>query len=56
MIKYFLATPKSSYTVKHDESPGRVISKYELGEFLVDSLEKPEHFQKVCGLSTDPQQ
>ncbi|KAH0568341.1 flavin reductase (NADPH) [Cotesia glomerata] len=53
---HIAATPKSSYTVKYNESPGRVISKYELGEFLVDSLEKPEHFQKVCGLSTDPQQ
>ncbi|XP_008553602.1 flavin reductase (NADPH) [Microplitis demolitor] len=49
-------SPKSTYTVKHDESPGRMISKYELGEFLVDSLEKPEHYQKVCGLATDPKQ
>ncbi|XP_044729034.1 flavin reductase (NADPH) [Chrysoperla carnea] len=43
--------PKSNYTIKHDASPGRVISKYDLGEFLVSSLSKPEHYGKSCGIA-----
>lgn len=45
-------SPRSKYTVKYDESPGRVISKYDLGAFLVDSLSQPEHHRKVCGIAT----
>ncbi|KAK0076884.1 hypothetical protein PV325_011458 [Microctonus aethiopoides] len=46
-------TPNSAYTIKHDESPGRAVSKHDLGAFLVDSLDKPEHYQKVCGISSN---
>lgn len=42
----------SIVTVKHDESPGRTISKYYLAEFLVDCLDNPEHYQRVCGLTS----
>ncbi|CAD6227773.1 GSCOCG00006229001-RA-CDS [Cotesia congregata] len=45
--------PNLNYTVKHDESPGLVISKHGLGEFLVDSLEQSEHYQKICGIAID---
>ncbi|XP_057319113.1 flavin reductase (NADPH)-like [Microplitis mediator] len=43
--------PNLNYVIKHDESPGHIISKYGLGEFLVDSLDQPEHYQKVCGIA-----
>ncbi|CAK9813448.1 Flavin reductase (NADPH) [Anthophora quadrimaculata] len=43
--------PSSKYEVKHDESPGRAISKYDLGAFLIESLQQPEHYQKVCGIT-----
>lgn len=46
--------PSSKYTVKHDESPGRVISKHDLGAFLVESLVRTQHYQKVCGIATVP--
>lgn len=42
----------SNVTIKHDESPGRVVSKYALAAFLVDCLDNPEHHQRVCGIST----
>ncbi|XP_068894570.1 flavin reductase (NADPH) [Tenebrio molitor] len=44
--------PGSEYQIKHDASPGRVISKHDLGRFLIDSLTQPEHHGKVCGIST----
>lgn len=48
-------TPSSPYTVTHDVSPGRVISKRDLGAFLVESLNNAEHYQQVCGLATNVQ-
>ncbi len=48
-------TPSGPYTVKHDSSPGRAISKRDLGTFLVESLNNPEHYQQVCGLATTVQ-
>ncbi|XP_011052260.1 PREDICTED: flavin reductase (NADPH) [Acromyrmex echinatior] len=45
-------TPKSRYTVTFDSSPGRVISKYDLGAFLVECLENPNYYQKICGIAT----
>lgn len=45
-------TSSSKYTIKYDESPGPAISKHDLGEFLVKSLEQPEHYQKICGIAT----
>ncbi|XP_011696793.1 PREDICTED: flavin reductase (NADPH) [Wasmannia auropunctata] len=45
-------TPKSKYTVTFDSSPGsRVISKHDLGAFLVECLENPNYYQKVCGIA-----
>ncbi|XP_076283119.1 flavin reductase (NADPH) [Lasioglossum baleicum] len=44
--------PSSKYVIKYDESPGRAISKHDLGAFLVESLQQPEHYQKVCGIAT----
>lgn len=44
--------PSSKYIIKHDEFPGRAISKYDLGAFLVDSLEQSDHYQQVCGIAT----
>lgn len=43
--------PKAEYVTKHGGSPGgRIISKLELGEFLVTCLEMKEHYQKKVGL------
>lgn len=47
--------PKGKYTTKHDSSPGRSISKFDLGSFLVDCLDQDEHNRKVIGLATDKQ-
>ncbi|KAJ8972885.1 hypothetical protein NQ317_015790 [Molorchus minor] len=44
--------PASEYQIQHDKSPGRVVSKYDLGRFLIDSLIQPEHYGKVCGICT----
>ncbi|XP_063231544.1 flavin reductase (NADPH) [Bacillus rossius redtenbacheri] len=45
--------PSSKYTVKEDASPGRQISKEDLGAFLVESLSKPEYYNKVLGIATN---
>lgn len=43
--------PSSEHKILHDQSPGRVISKYDLAKFFVDSLDQPEHYGKVCGIA-----
>lgn len=45
--------PSSEVTVLHNECPSnsRTVSKYDLGKFIVDSLEQPQHFGKVCGIA-----
>ncbi|EFN81557.1 Flavin reductase [Harpegnathos saltator] len=45
-------TPKSKYTVTFDSSLGRVISKHDLGMFLIECLKNPEYHQKVCGIAS----
>lgn len=45
-------TPKSKYTVTFDSSPGRAISKHDLGAFLVECLTDPKYYKKVCGIAT----
>ncbi|XP_018328927.1 flavin reductase (NADPH) [Agrilus planipennis] len=44
--------PGAQYEIKHDASPGRVVSKNDLGRFLIESLIQPEHYGKVCGICT----
>ncbi|XP_039282870.1 flavin reductase (NADPH) [Nilaparvata lugens] len=47
--------PRSEFILKHGESPGpRVISKYDLGDFLVGCLSKPQHYKKVVGIANVP--
>lgn len=46
--------PASAYTVVHDEAPYRLVSKYDLGKFIIDSLDQPEHYGKVCGIGKSP--
>lgn len=43
--------PSSEYTVVHDEAPGRLVSKYDLAKFIVDSLDQKEHYSQVCGIA-----
>lgn len=52
LILYVSETPKSKYVVTFDSSPGRIISKHDLGAFLVECLTKPEYYQKICGIAT----
>lgn len=53
VLIYFLISdqPSAEYKVIHDASPGRIISKYDLGKFLIEALSQPEHYGKVCGLT-----
>jgi len=51
MFLYFSAEQGGQFEVKNGESPGRVISKYDLGAFLVDCLEKKEHYRQKVGLA-----
>lgn len=44
--------PGNEYQIQYDASPGRVVSKYDLGRFLIDCLTQPEHYGKVCGICT----
>lgn len=43
--------PSGEFKIAYDESPGgRVISKFDLGKFLIDSLSQSEHYGKICGI------
>lgn len=46
----FVDQQGSNYQVQYDSSPGRVISKYDLGKFLIDCLTQPEHYGRTCGI------
>lgn len=43
--------PSSEHKILVDQSPGRVISKYDLAKFFVNSLSQPEYYGKVCGIA-----
>lgn len=51
----FSDLPGTEYIVKHDESPGRAISKHALGKFLVECLAMPEHYEKIVGICNKPE-
>ncbi|KAK5647679.1 hypothetical protein RI129_002571 [Pyrocoelia pectoralis] len=40
--------------INHGSLPpgGMIVSKYDLGKFLIDSLTQPEHYGKICGIVT----
>lgn len=44
--------PSSEYCVEIGSSPGRVISKYDLGKFMIECLTKSEYYNQKCGLAT----
>lgn len=44
--------PSAPFQTLHDKSPGRTISKHDLGKFFVDCLEMQEHARKVIGIAT----
>lgn len=48
---HFTDVTSPEYTVKHDSSPGRTISKIGLASFMIDCLQQPEHYQRVCGIT-----
>lgn len=43
--------PSCEHKILHDQSPGRVVSKFDLAKFFVNSLDQPEHYGKVCGIA-----
>lgn len=42
--------PGLAYQTQFDSSPGRVISKYALGKFLIDCLSQQEFYGRTCGI------
>ncbi|KAK4885173.1 hypothetical protein RN001_001444 [Aquatica leii] len=46
--------PSGTCEVQHDSLPSgtMIVSKYDLGKFLIDSLTQPEHYGKTCGIIT----
>ncbi|XP_076258263.1 flavin reductase (NADPH) [Rhynchophorus ferrugineus] len=42
--------PESEYKVENNQYLGKVVSKHDLGNFLIESLEKPEHYRQICGI------
>ncbi|XP_039314489.1 uncharacterized protein LOC105203429 isoform X4 [Solenopsis invicta] len=48
---FILDTPKGRYAIEFDSAPGTTISKYSLGEFLVECLENPNYYQKRIGIT-----
>lgn len=53
MLVFFIDQPATDYQIKIGASPGgRVISKYDLGRFLIDSLDQYELYGQVCGICT----
>jgi len=43
--------PAGKHLIKIDGSPGQVVSKIDLANFIVDSLDKPEYYGKVVGIA-----
>ncbi|KOB71224.1 Flavin reductase [Operophtera brumata] len=43
-------------TVNPENGPGRTISKWDLGSFLVDSLSEPKYYKSVIGIANVPKQ
>lgn len=39
------------FKVVHGSGPGRQIPKWDLAQFLFDSLWQPEHYHQLCGLA-----
>ncbi|XP_049959768.1 flavin reductase (NADPH) [Schistocerca serialis cubense] len=52
---HFTDEPSSHYSVKHGSSPGRAISKQDLGAFMIESLSNPEHYGQTCGIANAPE-
>lgn len=48
---HITSDPSSNFQTLFDQSPGRRISKFDLGKFFVDSLENEEFSGKVIGIA-----
>uniref|UniRef100_A0A6B2E5D9 NAD(P)-binding domain-containing protein n=1 Tax=Phlebotomus kandelakii TaxID=1109342 RepID=A0A6B2E5D9_9DIPT len=44
--------PSAEYQVLQDKSPGRTISKLDLGKFLIDCLTQEQYIRRVLGIAT----
>lgn len=48
-----LDQPGNKYEITIDApSARRVVSKHDLGRFLIDCLTQPEYYRKTCGICT----
>ncbi|KAF0768318.1 flavin reductase (NADPH), partial [Aphis craccivora] len=52
MPPHIAGTPSGDYSVEIGSSPGRAISKFDLGKFMIECLSKPEYYKQRCGLAT----
>lgn len=52
MPPHIAGTPSSDYSVNIGSTPGRAISKYDLGKFMIESLSNPKYYKQKCGLAT----
>lgn len=52
MPPHIAGTPSGDYSVEIGSSPGRAISKYDLGKFMIECLSKPDYYKQRCGLAT----
>lgn len=52
MPPHIASTPAGDYSVEIGSSPGRAISKYDLGKFMVKCLSNPDYYKQQCGLAT----
>ncbi|XP_017768188.1 PREDICTED: flavin reductase (NADPH) [Nicrophorus vespilloides] len=43
-------SPQTEYVVEVGKSPGRAVSKYDLGRFLVESLSEEKYYGRLCGI------
>jgi len=48
---HIASEPSGEFKIEYNKSPGRVISKYDLGKFLIESLDVSEHYGKLVGIS-----
>lgn len=52
MPPHIAGTPSGEYSVEIGSSPGRAISKYDLGKFMIECLSQPKFYRQKCGLAT----
>lgn len=52
MPPHIAGTPSGEFSIEIGSSPGRAISKYDLGKFMIQCLSNPDYYKQRCGLAT----